>query len=217
MAPTDTTTKPGATAKPAIPGQRVLRADAQRNRDAVIAAARKLFAEHGDDTQMDDIARKAKVGVGTVYRHFPTKDDLLQALIEKRFETLAERAAAAVAEAREGDSWTAFREYILWSAELQSRDRALSQAMAGRSEKMACAAEESGLVDECNLLIDVCKRKGVLRKDFEMEDIPAMVCSVGAVAMAASEKPRMRWERTVAIWLDGVRAPAASMLPPIPD
>ena len=57
----------------------------------------------------------------------------------------------------------------------------------------------------------------MLRKDFEMEDIPAMVCSVGAVAMAAAETPRMRWERTVAIWLDGVRAPAASKLPPIPD
>jgi len=216
MTPTDTTAKPKAQiAKPAIVGQRVLRADAQRNRDAVLEAARKLFAEHGNDAQMDDIASKAKVGVGTVYRHFPTKDDLLLALIEKRFEALTERAAAAVAEAREGEPWTAFRDYILWSAELQSRDRALSQAMADRSEKMACCAEDSGLVGECNLLIDVCQRAGVLRKDFEMEDIPAMVCSVGAVAMAASEKPRMRWERTVAIWLDGVRAPAASKLPPI--
>ena len=214
MTPTFTKTP---IAKPGAPGVRVLRADAQRNRDAVLEAARKLFAEHGNDAQMDDIARKAGVGVGTVYRHFPTKDDLLQALIEKRFAALAERAAEAVAEARKGDQWKAFRDYILWSADLQSRDRALSQAMADRSETMACAAEDSGLVDECNELIDVCQRAGVLRKDFEMEDIPAMVCSVGAVAMAAAEKPRMRWERTVAIWLDGVRAPAASKLPPIPD
>ena len=100
MTPTETKTKPKApTAKPAIVGQRVLRADAQRNRDAVIAAARKLFAEHGNDAQMDDIAAGRKVGVGTVYRHFPTKDDLLLALIEKRFEALSERAAQAVAEA----------------------------------------------------------------------------------------------------------------------
>ena len=89
--------------------------------------------------------------------------------------------------------------------------------MAARSDKMACCAEDSGLVDECNLLIDDGKRAGVLRKDFQTEDIPAMVCSIGAVAMAATERPRMRWERTVAIWLDGVRAPAASELPPIPD
>ena len=97
MTPTFTNTP---IAKPGAPGVRVLRADAQRNRDAVLEAARKLFAEHGNDAQMDDIARKASVGVGTVYRHFPTKDDLLQALIEKRFAALAERAAEAVAEAR---------------------------------------------------------------------------------------------------------------------
>ena len=204
-------------AMPGPAGARVLRADAQRNRDAVIAAARERFAEEGSNAQIDDIARDAGVGVGTVYRHFPTKDDLLQALVDARFAALAERAAQAVSEAEQDDPWAAFRDFILFAADLQSRDRALSQALAERSEDMACAAEDSGLVATNLVLIDICKRAGVLREDFEMEDIPAMVCSVGAVAMAAAEKPRMRWERAVAIWLDGVRAPAASELPPLPD
>src|SRR5919109_1313125 len=68
----------------------VLRADARRNREAVLAAAKKLFADQGLDAQMPDVARVAKVGVGTVYRHFPTKDDLIAALVAERFERLAE-------------------------------------------------------------------------------------------------------------------------------
>ena len=70
----------------------MLRADARRNREAVIAAAKKLFADQGLDAQMPDVAKAAKVGVGTVYRHFPTKEDLIAALATERFERLAEKA-----------------------------------------------------------------------------------------------------------------------------
>src|SRR5438874_9446076 len=83
---------------------RALRADARRNREAVIAAAKKLFADQGLDAQMPDVARVANVGVGTVYRHFPTKDELIASLVAERFERLAEKA-------REGleaeDAWEA--------------------------------------------------------------------------------------------------------------
>src|SRR3954470_9927496 len=79
------------------PGQkdafvRVPRADARRNREAVIVAAKKLFADQGLDAQIPDVARAAKVGVGTVYRHFPTKDDLIAALAAERFERLPGKA-----------------------------------------------------------------------------------------------------------------------------
>ena len=70
---------------------RPLRADARRNREKVIAAARAAFAEQGREAQMDDVARRAEVGVGTVYRHFPTKEALLEALIEDTFAQIAER------------------------------------------------------------------------------------------------------------------------------
>ena len=200
---------------PIIP--RSIRADARRNREAVLEAARGLFAEKGFDTQMDEIARKAKVGVGTVYRHFPTKEDLLDALIAKRFEVLAARAHEAVEEAKRDDPWEAFRGFIEFGGELQAADRALSEAMSSRSERMACAAEDSGLVEQAEILIKLAKRGGGLRKDLEVEDIPALTCSIGSVALAADQKPRMRWERLVAIWLDGARATGCKRLPPIPD
>lgn len=193
-----------------------LRADARRNRDAIVEAARELFAEQGLDAQMDEIARRAKVGVGTVYRHFPAKEDLLDTLIARRFERLAEQAAVAVEHAEVGRAWEAFRGYIEWSAELQAGDRALSEAMAARSERMSAAATSSGLIEQLELLLDHAKRAGALREDLVVDDIPAIVCSIGSVAVAASGKPGWRWERVLAIWLDGVRAPGATKLPSLP-
>ena len=199
-----------------VAGEGVLRADARRNRDAIIRAARELFAEKGLDAQMDEIARRAKVGVGTLYRHFPAKEDLLDSLIVRRFERLTERAADAVGRAEHGDAWEAFRSYIEWSAELQAGDRALSEAMAARSERMSAAATSSGLTEQLERLLDHAKRAGALREDLVVDDIPAIVCSIGSVAVAASEKPGWRWERVLAIWLDGVRAPGATKLPLLP-
>ncbi|MGZ5316742.1 MAG: TetR/AcrR family transcriptional regulator, partial [Solirubrobacterales bacterium] len=166
--------------------------------------------------QMDEIARRAKVGVGTVYRHFPTKEDLLDALIARRFEALTERAAQAVEETKSGDAWEAFEGFIRFSAEIQTGDRALSEAMATRSERMYDAAVCSGLVPQLEELLKRTKRAGAVRKDLAVDDIPAMVCSIGSVAIAAAEKPGWRWDRVLAIWLDGIRAPGATKLPRIP-
>src|SRR5690349_8453678 len=92
---TITQQRPASASKPAI-AERVQRADARRNREAVIVAAKKLFADEGLDAQMPDVARAANVGVGTVYRHFPTKDDLIAALVADRFERLAQKAHEGV-------------------------------------------------------------------------------------------------------------------------
>src|SRR3954447_18616085 len=99
------------TASSEAPGaaDRVLRADARRNREAVIAAAKKLFADQGLDAQMPDVARAAKVGVGTVYRHFPTKDDLIAAMAAERFERLAEKARE---ELEAPDAWEGIADFI---------------------------------------------------------------------------------------------------------
>ena len=86
---------------PTSPIARPQRADARRNRAAVIESARKQFAAHGLDAQIDEIARGAGVGVGTVYRHFPTKESLLEALAQARFERLAEEGRRAL-EAEDG-------------------------------------------------------------------------------------------------------------------
>jgi AcrR family transcriptional regulator len=191
----------------------LMRADARRNHDAIVAAAYELFAEKGTEAQMDDIARHARVGVGTLYRHFPAKEDLLDAVIARRFERLAARAAQAVDQARDGEPWEAFKGYIEWSARMQAGDRALSEAMATRSERMHAAAVGSGLAEALEHLLDHAKAAGAIRNDLVVEDIPALVCSIGAVAAAAVQKPGWRWDRVIAIWLDGVRAPGVSNLP----
>ena len=107
----------------------LLRADARRNREAVLAAAKKLFADQGLDAQMPDVAKAANVGVGTVYRHFPTKDDLIAALVAERFERLADKA-------REGleaeDAWEGIAEFIRFAAQIQADDRGLCEVMGSR-------------------------------------------------------------------------------------
>ena len=128
---TVTETKPARADSAGI--ERGLRADARRNREAVIAAAKKLFADQGLDAQMPDVAKAAKVGVGTVYRHFPTKDDLIAALAGERFERLAEKAVESL-EAE--DPWEGLCDFIRFSAQIQADDRGLCEVMGSRPEVM---------------------------------------------------------------------------------
>src|SRR5438552_8027398 len=99
---------------------RALRSDARRNRQAVIAAAKELFADQGLDAQMPDVARTAKVGVGTVYRHFPTKDDLIAAMASERFERFAEKGRECL---EMDDAWEGVAEFIRFAAQVQADDR----------------------------------------------------------------------------------------------
>src|SRR5438270_7912010 len=138
-----TTTHKGSDAPETQPrSDRALRADARRNHEAVIAAAKKLFADQGLDAQMPDVARVAGVGVGTVYRHFPTKDDLVAALVAERFERLAQKARESLELA---DPWEGIADFIRFSAEIQAEDRGLCEVMGLRPDMMNAAALGAGL------------------------------------------------------------------------
>jgi AcrR family transcriptional regulator len=192
---------------PASPG---LRADARRNRAAVIAAAKRLFADEGLEAQMPDVAKAAKVGVGTVYRHFPTKDDLIAALAAERFERLAEKA-------REGleaeDPWQGFSDFIHFSAQIQADDRGLCEVMGSRADVMGAAAQAAGLNELCDDLVKRAQRSGDLRKDVHWEDIPMIACGLGRITQATEGPAAGRWPRLVEIILDGLRAPGGGKLP----
>jgi AcrR family transcriptional regulator len=193
-------------------GEPALRADARRNREAVLAAARERFSECGHECQMEDIARTAGVGVGTVYRHFPTKGDLIAALVSDRFRRLAERAEQALAEE---DPWEAFCDLMRFSAERQVRDRGLSEFLSSHPELGQHEAVESGLADLTAQLIANAQRAGGMRKDAVIEDVPTLICGLGAVtAGAAGNMPELNWERYVEIMLDGLRAPGVNELSP---
>ena len=209
---TTSTIKTEPSSKVATDGKPTLRADARRNREAVLAAARERFGKCGLDCQMEDIARTAGVGVGTVYRHFPTKHDLIAALVTDRFRRLAQRAERALAEA---DPWQEFCDLMRYSAELQVRDRALSEFLSSQPQLGQHEAVQSGLADLTAELIAKAQRAGGMRKDAVIEDVPTLICGLGAVtAGAAGNMPELNWERYVEIMLDGLRSPGVNKLPP---
>jgi len=192
---------------------RVLRADARRNREAVMAAAKKLFADQGLDAQMPDVARRAKVGVGTVYRHFPTKDDLIAALVAERSERLAAKAREAL-EAE--DPWEGVADFIRFAAQIQADDRGLCEVMGSRPEVMDGAARGAGLPELCERLVERAQLSGQLRPDLTWEDIPMIACGLGRITQADVGPAAGRWPRLVEIILDGLRAPGSSGLPLCP-
>jgi AcrR family transcriptional regulator len=185
---------------------RVMRADARRNREKVISAARAVMARKGLDAQMEEIARRAGVGVGTVYRHFPTKDDLVEALAGARFERLAELAHEAL---EKDEPWGAFCDFMRSAAKIQTEDLALSEVLTSRPETMQRAADAVGILDLTAEIMGRAQESGALRTDAEPTDVPMMMCALAGTC----RNPKMDPERYMAIVIDGLRAPGSTALP----
>jgi AcrR family transcriptional regulator len=195
------------TAPPAPKGEVKQRADARRNRERVLAAAREQFAEHGLDLHMEQIARTAGVGVGTVYRHFPAKEDLLQALADERFAHFAETARAAL---DDPDPWNGFCELLRECGRVTAEDRALSEAMDQLQQCCSEAAEKARLNELTQQLIERAQAAGTMRPDFSIDDIPSLMRGLArATAPQDDGPPAISWERYVEILLAGLRTPAA--------
>jgi AcrR family transcriptional regulator len=207
---TTVTEKRSASVEKPASADRALRADARRNREAVTAAAKRLFADQGLDAQMPDVAKAAKVGVGTVYRHFPTKDDLIAALVAERFERLAQKAREDLEMA---DAWEGICDFIRFAARIQADDRGLCEVMGSRPEVMDAAARAAGLPELCERLVKRAQRSGELRRDLVWEDIPMIACGLGRITQATTGAATGRWPRLVEIILDGLRAPGSGRLP----
>jgi AcrR family transcriptional regulator len=190
--------------------ERVQRVDARRNHKRVVAAARRCMAREGLDAQMEEIARLAGVGVGTVYRHFRTKDELVEALAAERFERLQELARAALAEE---DPWDSFESFIRASAHIQTEDRALSEVLTSRPGTMGRAAERVGMLELVGELLGRAQAAGVVRKDAHPRDIPMIMCALAGTFRNPNSDP----DRYIGLVLDGLRAPGAKLtkLPPV--
>jgi AcrR family transcriptional regulator len=184
---------------PAIPPVRVLRADARRNRERILKAARAVFADKGRHTQIDDVAKRAKVGVGTVSRHFPTKEALLDALVLERFEEIAGYALEAL---EREDAWDGFCELIWRAAERNAADLGFCEAMA--STDKSAVVEKVGLMRSTEQLIERAKAQGRMRADATQADVPMMM--VGASAVMQLRKAPEAWRRHLTLMLDGLRA-----------
>lgn len=184
----------------------VLRADAARNRTRVLAAAERLLAARGLEVTMQEIADEAGVGVGTVFRRFETKDDLVAAVIEDRLHEMLTIARSAI-ERAEDDPFAAFASCFVSITELHVRHRGVMEALAGteycvpvshaaRIELRACVAT----------LIDRAIASGELRADARVDDIPALVCAISRLGGSIEDPDDAVWRRACSIFLDGLRA-----------
>src|SRR5215211_5309263 len=166
-----------------------LRADARRNHARILKAARAVFADKGVHSQIDDVAKRAKVGVGTVYRHFPTKDALLEALVRGRFEEIAGYAREAL---EREDAWDGFCELIWRAAELNARDLGFCESVA--STDCRAIVEDVGLMRSTRLLIERAKAQGRMRADATEDDVQLMMIGASSVMQqspARSEERRV--------------------------
>jgi AcrR family transcriptional regulator len=190
-----------------IAAHKPLRADARRNRERVLTAARAVFAVQGHEAQMDDVARQAEVGVGTVYRHFPTKEALISALALEAFE----RVAAAARESLElADPWEALTKTLWAGAEILAGDRALAELMAHLPGPIVeGAAVEQDLSNSMDELIERALAAGVLRPGVIRDDVVMVMCGVGA-ATRKNHQCAEAWRRHVTIVIDGLKATNAS-------
>lgn len=197
------------------PEPRRLRADAERNRAAIVAAAQNVFAEHGLEAPLEEIAQRAGVGIATLYRRFPAREQLVAAALIDKVAQYADAAAEAAAAT---DPWAGFVRYVRRICELQAGDRGLSDLLS-----MTLAADEriEQLRATANAqvvrLVERAKEAGRLRADFVGEDLLLLLIASAAVGQATRADAPDSWRRFVALVLDAFERRDAPPLPPAPS
>ena len=203
---------------PQIAGeQRGTRSHARRNHERLVAAAREVFAERGVDASLEAIARRAGLGIGTLYRHFATREALIEAIFERRVGQLV---AVAEAAASDPDGWSAFTRLLERTLELQAGDRVLKEMVlrhpppAGR---LASARED--VRRQFERVLDRARAEDGLRADFTLSDLALLLWSFGPVMDATADVAPDAWRRHLHLVLDGLRAGAATphAEPPLGD
>ena len=195
------------------PVARPLRRDAERNRRRILDAAAEVFADHGLGASLDEIAQHAEVGVGTVYRRFPNKEALIDALFDDELDGL-------VALAKEGlaieDPWEGLEHFLRAALERQAKNRGLKELLLGgrMGEQNACAiAGRERIEPVVRALVERAQADGSLRPDVTTTDLPLIQLMVGALVDYTREVDPLVWHRLFTVVLDGLRAPEGARTP----
>jgi len=196
---------------------RPLRADAARNRERILVAAGEVFAERGLDATLDDIAHHAGLGVGTVYRRFPSKGELIEALFEQAVQEVVALAEQAEAMA---DSWEGLVWFLERATEMQSEDLGLRDVVlhSGYGRERVALARGS-IVPVVTRLVERAQQEGHLRQDFVPTDVPIIELMLSSVSAYSSSVAPELWRRYLGIVLDGLAAERSETraLPPGPS
>jgi len=194
--------------------RRPLRRDAREHRDRLLAAAQSEFAAHGVDASLEKIARAAGVAIGTLYRHFPTRLDLLLAALEPRLQEFLEGATTAL---HIDDPWEGFVYYLENLFGMQAGDRGFNDFL---SRRFPGNASTERIHDQmCQDIANVLTRAqeaGEARPDITQADIVNLIWSNGRLIEATSETAPNAWRRNLALMLDAYRAERAHPIPEPP-
>ena len=184
--------------------ERPLRADAERNRRRILDVARRLFAERGLSITLDDVAREAGLGVGTVYRRFASREALVEALFEERMDEIVAIADEALELA---DPWEALTTFLERTMMLQATDRGLKELVLGSSEgRDRVIRMRARMRPRAEALVRRAQEAGALRADFAPQDLPLLQIMIGAIVDASATVAPDLWRRLLGLLLDGMRA-----------
>jgi AcrR family transcriptional regulator len=184
-------------------GSKPLRADAARNRDKLLGAATRAFAERGLDAPLEKIARDAGVSIGTLYAHFATREAFFDAILPAKLAALDELAGQALGEP---DPWQGFAGFLEGLLALQADDQGVNDALAQRLPLSPAVLEacHAGLRRAAPVL-ERAKTAGQLRADFEVADLTPLLVGMSQVIQSAATTGD--WRRHLGFFLDGLRAP----------
>jgi AcrR family transcriptional regulator len=184
----------------AVPTKRPMRADARRNYDRLLDTARAAFLERGTDVPLEDIAREAKVGIGTLYRHFPARRDLMEAVFLDKVDTLRELSGTLKESADPGaalETW--LRALIEFSNDFRGLSRSLLLTEDGKLTKKSC---HSILVDVAEDLIERARQAGAIRSDVSSSIVLKLA---NGIAVATEHLDAADSERVIKVMMDGMR------------
>ena len=193
---------------------RAMRRDARRNRDALLCAARHAFAEHGLDAPLEQVARQAGVAIGTLYRHFPTRVELVQEIFAVKLQAWLDAAEKAVAM---DDAWAGFCLYVETMCELQAGDRGFNDLASIRlpdSERIDGVQQR--IIQLGGRIVARAQQEGTLRADVTHEDLAFVIWSHSRITQATQGIAPNSWRRYLHLMLDAFRAERAHELPEPP-
>jgi AcrR family transcriptional regulator len=187
-----------AVGKQSAPG---LRRDAQRNYARLVSAGREVFSEKGVEGSLEEVARRAGVGIGTLYRHFPTREALAEAVLLERIEQVVRITNDALAHE---DAWLGLYRFVCEAAALQTSDRGLRDVFAAYSGGPKLTRKRKILAAAVEQLVSRAHDEGSLRTDVVASDVMSIFWAVGGISDATADIAPSHWRRHVALLFDGL-------------